>query len=117
MERTITQVQFAPIAPKRKRVAAYARVSSGKDVMISSLSSQEESLSASENQKWRVKRNFENGMPWSARMLGYRYEDGKFVIVPGEAEEDNTLTFILKSGERTVKRLQTLKKGVNKCQK
>ena len=191
MERTITQVQFAPVAPKRKRVAAYARVSSGKDAMLYSLSAQvsyyakliqsnggweyvgvyadeaktgtkderenfqrliadckagkvdmvitksvsrfarntvtlietvrelksigvdvyfeeqnihtvssegelmltilasyaqEESLSASENQKWRVKRNFENGMPWSARMLGYRYENGKFVVIPDEAE-------------------------------
>ena len=191
MERKITQVQFAPAAPKRKRVAAYARVSSGKDAMLYSLSAQvsyyakliqsnggweyvgvyadeaktgtkderenfqrliadckagkadmvitksvsrfarntvtlletvrelktigvdvyfeeqnihsasadgelmltilasfaqEESLSASENQKWRVKRNFENGMPWSARMLGYRYEDGKFVVVTEEAE-------------------------------
>lgn len=191
MERIVTQVQFALIAPKRKRVAAYARVSSGKDAMLYSLSAQvsyyanliqsnggweyvgvyadeaktgtkderenfqrliadckngkvdmvitksvsrfarntvtlletvrelktigvdvyfeeqnihtasadgelmltilasfaqEESLSASENQKWRVKRNFENGMPWSARMLGYRYEDGKFVVIPDEAE-------------------------------
>ncbi|MBQ8836875.1 MAG: zinc ribbon domain-containing protein, partial [Clostridia bacterium] len=33
------------------------------------------------------------------------------------AEKDNALTFILKSGERTVKRLQALKKGVKKCQK
>ena len=191
MERKVIQVQFAPAAPKRKRVAAYARVSSGKDAMLYSLSAQvsyyakliqsntaweyvgvyadealsgtkderenfqrliadckngkvdmvitksisrfarntvtlletvrelksigvdvyfeeqnihtvssegelmltilasyaqEESLSASENQKWRVKRNFENGMPWSARMLGYRYEDGKFVVIPDEAE-------------------------------
>ena len=191
MERIVTQVQFAPAVPKRKRVAAYARVSSGKDAMLCSLSAQvsyyakliqsntaweyvgvyadealsgtkderenfqrliadckagkvdmvitksisrfarntvtlletvrelksigvdvyfeeqnihtvssegelmltilasyaqEESLSASENQKWRVKRNFENGKPWSARMLGYRYENGKFVVIPDEAE-------------------------------
>lgn len=46
---------------------------------------QEESLSASENQKWRVKRNFESGMPWTGTMLGYRYEDGRYTIVPEEA--------------------------------
>ena len=57
-ERVVTKVrpkrnlQSFPELILQKRVAAYARVSSGKDVMISSLSSQEESLSASENQKW-----------------------------------------------------------------
>ncbi len=58
------------------------------ELMLSILASyaQEESLSASENQKWRVKRNFENGIPWSGTMLGYRYENGKFIIVPNEAE-------------------------------
>ena len=36
------------------------------ELMISILASyaQEESRSASENQKWRVKRNFEEGKPW-----------------------------------------------------
>lgn len=35
------------------------------ELMLTILASyaQEESLSASENQKWRIKRNFENGMP------------------------------------------------------
>ncbi|MBE6701422.1 MAG: recombinase family protein [Ruminococcaceae bacterium] len=58
------------------------------ELMLSILASyaQEESLSASENQKWRVKRNFESGIPWSGTMLGYRYENGKFIIVPNEAE-------------------------------
>ena len=58
------------------------------ELMLSILASyaQEESLSASENQKWRVKRNFENGIPWRSFMLGYRGENGKLVIVPEEAE-------------------------------
>jgi len=47
---------------------------------------QEESRSASENQKWRIKRKFEEGAPWCGAMLGYRQEDGAFVIVPDEAE-------------------------------
>ncbi len=58
------------------------------ELMLSILASyaQEESLSASENQKWRVKRNFENGMPWNGTLLGYRYENGQYIIVPEEAE-------------------------------
>lgn len=58
------------------------------ELMLSILASyaQEESLSASENQKWRIKRNFENGMPWNGTLLGYRYENGKYIIVPDEAE-------------------------------
>ena len=191
MSRTVEQIQFAPRIPKPLRVAAYARVSSGKDAMLHSLAAQvdhystyirhhhgweyvgvyadeaktgtrdsrenfqrmltdcrsgkidhiitksisrfsrntvtlletvrelkelgisvyfeeqsidtatadgelmlsilasyaqEESLSASENQKWRIKRNFENGMPWNGTLLGYRYENGKYIIVPDEAE-------------------------------
>ena len=41
MERIVTQVRFEkPVIPKPKRVAAYARVSSGKDAMLHSLSAQ-----------------------------------------------------------------------------
>ena len=58
------------------------------ELMLTILASyaQEESLSASENQKWRIRRNFENGMPWTGTMLGYRYDNGKYSIVPEEAE-------------------------------
>lgn len=58
------------------------------ELMLSILASyaQEESLSASENQKWRVKRNFEEGIPWRFFMLGYRRENGSLAIVPEEAE-------------------------------
>ena len=47
---------------------------------------EEEARSASENQKWRIKKKFERGIPTSANMLGYKLEDGKMVIVPEEAE-------------------------------
>jgi site-specific DNA recombinase len=47
---------------------------------------QEESLSASENQKWRIRKNFEEGKPWNGTLLGYRYDCGKYVIVPEEAK-------------------------------
>ena len=58
------------------------------EMMLSILASyaQEESLSASENQKWRVRQNFENGQPWRGFMLGYRYKDGQYIVVPEEAE-------------------------------
>lgn len=57
------------------------------ELMLTILASyaQEESRSVSENQKWRVKRNFEAGIPWNGRMLGYRMQDGKYYIIPEEA--------------------------------
>ena len=58
------------------------------ELMISILASyaQEESRSASENQKWRVKKSFEAGMPYDPTLLGYRIKDGRYVVVPEEAE-------------------------------
>ena len=58
------------------------------ELMISILASyaQEESLSASENQKWRIRKNFEEGRPWNGTMLGYRYRNGTLVVEPDEAE-------------------------------
>ena len=46
------------------------------ELMLTILASyaQKESLSVSENQKWRVRHNFENGMPWNGTVLGYREE-------------------------------------------
>ena len=58
------------------------------ELMLTVLASyaQEESRSASENQKWRIKKNFEEGKPLSSTLLGYRNVDGRFEIVPEEAE-------------------------------
>ncbi len=58
------------------------------ELMLTILASyaQEESLSASENQKWRIKANFEQGLLWHTQMIGYKQVDGAFVIVPQEAE-------------------------------
>lgn len=58
------------------------------ELMLTILASyaQEESLSASENQKWRIRKNFEEGKPWNGTMLGYRYRDGTLEVEPGEAE-------------------------------
>ena len=58
------------------------------ELMLTILASyaQEESLSASENQKWRIKKNFEEGMPWSGQVLGYKYVNGVYIVKPEEAE-------------------------------
>ncbi len=58
------------------------------EIMLTLLASyaQEESLSVSENQKWRVRRMFEQGRPNHGRMLGYRMFDGQLYIIPPEAE-------------------------------
>jgi DNA invertase Pin-like site-specific DNA recombinase len=62
-------------------------ISGDGELMMTILASyaQEESLSASENQKWRILKNFKEGKPWSGTIHGYQYENGKYVIVPEEA--------------------------------
>ena len=57
------------------------------ELMMTILASyaQEESRSASENQKWRIRKNFKEGMPWNGTILGYSYEKGKYIVVPDEA--------------------------------
>ena len=63
-------------------------ISADGELMLTILASyaEEESRSVSENQKWRVRKNFEEGMPWNGTMLGYRYENGKLIVVPEQAE-------------------------------
>ena len=58
------------------------------ELMITILASyaQEESLSASENQKWRVQKCFEAGIPYDHTLLGYRFKDDHYEIEPEEAE-------------------------------
>ena len=48
---------------------------------------QEESRSVSENMKWRIKRNFENGIGWGSKLYGYKVEKNEtFTIIESEAE-------------------------------
>ena len=63
-------------------------LSAAGELMLTILASyaQEESLSASENQKWRIQKNFSEGKPWNGVMLGYRQENGKYIVVPEEAK-------------------------------
>ena len=63
-------------------------LSSDGELMLSILASyaQEESLSASENQKWRIRKDFEKGKVSSLQMLGYkRTHNGVLEIIPDEA--------------------------------
>lgn len=63
------------------------------EVMLSILASfaQEESRSASENQLWRVRKNYEDGKPWNCTMIGYRNDNGQLQVVPEEAEVVRTI--------------------------
>ncbi len=58
------------------------------ELMLTLLASQaqEESLSCSENCKWRIRKYFEQGQPNTCTMLGYRLVNGEITIVPEEAE-------------------------------
>lgn len=47
---------------------------------------QAESLSCSDNCKWRIRKGFEVGRANSCTMLGYRLVDGAFILVPEEAK-------------------------------
>ena len=46
---------------------------------------QEESLSNSENMRWRIKKCFEEGKPWSGHIYGYKLINRRFEIIPEEA--------------------------------
>ena len=64
-------------------------ISSDGELMLTILSSyaQEESLSASENKKWQIRKDFELGKIGSITMLGYRRNaEGVLEIEPSEAE-------------------------------
>jgi DNA invertase Pin-like site-specific DNA recombinase len=68
-------------------------LSSDGEFMLTILASyaQEESRSASENQKWRIRKMFEQGRPNTGNMLGYRLFDGKLYVIPEEAEIVKTI--------------------------
>ena len=63
-------------------------LSSEGELMLTILASfaQEESLSNSENMKWRFRKRFEQGRPSTTIMLGYKLVNEQFVIIPEEAK-------------------------------
>lgn len=62
-------------------------MSAAGEMMLTLLASvaQEESRMTSERMKWRVRKNFEEGVPWNVTILGYTLRNSRFVIVPEEA--------------------------------
>lgn len=54
--------------------------------------SQEESRFISENVKWGIRKRFEQGIPNSFCIYGYRWNGEKFVIVPEEAKSAGSST-------------------------
>lgn len=57
------------------------------ELMLTILASYaQESLSVSENQKWRIQKNFKEGKPWNDAMLGFRNVNGTFTVILEEAE-------------------------------
>lgn len=64
-------------------------ISADGELMLTILASyaQEESRSASENQKWRVRQSFENGELINLRMMfGYKISKGSIIVHPENAE-------------------------------
>ena len=58
------------------------------ELMLTILASfaQAEAQSVSENCCWRIRKNFEAGIPVSDRIYGFRMKKGKFYVIPEEAE-------------------------------
>ncbi len=64
-------------------------LSTGGELLITLLAAkdQAESFSASENQRWRIKKLFKQGLlPGGVRMLGYRSENNRLRIIPEETQ-------------------------------
>lgn len=61
---------------------------------------QEESRSVSENMKWRIKKNFEQGIMWGGNSCyGYKLEDKQFVMIPEEADSIRLIFQLYIEGE------------------
>lgn len=59
---------------------------------------QEESLSTSENQKWRVRKDFKEGKPTPTKITGYELVGDTFIIIPEEAETVRLILSLYLSG-------------------
>lgn len=70
------------------------------EFLITLLSSfaQEESLSVSENQKWRVRKDFKEGKPTPTKITGYELVGDTFVVIPEEAEAVRLIYSLYLSG-------------------
>ena len=75
-------------------------LSAAGEMMLTILASvaQEESRMTSERMKWRVRKNFEEGVPWNSKLLGYRLIGDRYVIVPDEADTVRRIYSLFLSG-------------------
>ena len=85
------------------------------ELMLTILASyaQEEARSASENQKWRIRNDYENGiLPLQHKhVYGYkRKENGEFEIVPEEAETVRLIFELFLAGHGVIRIARTLEK-------
>lgn len=83
------------------------------ELMLSILGScyQEESKQVSDNCKWRIRKNFSEGLPPFVVMLGYRLLNNRYIIVPEEAEVVKMIfeDFLAGMGRnRIIRKLDTL---------
>lgn len=58
------------------------------EILLTFLASyaQEEAKSVSDNMKWRIKKNFEEGLPWGAMLYGYNVIENVYYVNKDEAE-------------------------------
>ena len=57
------------------------------ELLLSILASkaEEESRSVSENMRWRIKKNFSEGLSWGTHLYGYEYKNNEYKVIPQEA--------------------------------
>ena len=86
-------------------------ISAEGELMLTVLASyaQEESLSVSENCKWKIRKNFENGISNTFSLYGYEKIDGKIVINESEAKVVRYIFSLYLSGIETTKISKILK--------
>ena len=59
---------------------------------------QEESLSVSENCKWKIRHGFQDGKPTFTRIYGYKMKNGAFIVTPEEAKVVKMIFALFLSG-------------------
>lgn len=55
-------------------------------ISLLAMNAEEGARSASENMRWRIEKQFERGIPTWSRMLGLKWVNGQFIVVPEEAK-------------------------------
>ena len=77
---------------------------------------EEEARSASENQRWRIQKLYDQGKPAGGHVFGYRLVGDKFEIVPEEAEIVKEIFALYLSGMGYGKIAKTLiERGIPSC--